>query len=126
MHKLIDYICDELDELERKAEKEGKLTMAEVEYGDVLAHFKKNLLTADAMMDDGNYSGRDGRSYRRGRSYRDGRMYGRNYRRDDRGRYYGSAEDEVMESLEKMLNETDDEKTRTEIHKFMSKLEQMH
>ena len=30
MHKLIEYICDELEELERKADKEGKLSMAEI------------------------------------------------------------------------------------------------
>ena len=59
----------------------------------MLAHFKKNLLTGEAMMDDG-YSGdyygesMDGRSYR-GRSY--GRSYARGRgsgaRRDSMGRY---------------------------------------
>lgn len=78
MHKLMTYICDELDELERKADK-GKLSMAELQYVDLLAHAKKNLLTADAMMDteDNGYSG--DYSYARGR--------GRNARRDSRGRY---------------------------------------
>lgn len=46
MHKLLDIICDELDDLERKAS-ESKLTVQDIEYGDMLAHFKKNLLTAD-------------------------------------------------------------------------------
>ena len=76
MHKLIDFICDELDDLEEKAE-HGKLSMAEVEYGDMLAHFKKNLLTADAMMEADDYSYDDGMSMARGR---------RNARRDMRGR----------------------------------------
>ena len=100
---------------------------------DLLAHAKKNLLTSDAMMeseyseDGGSY--RDGRSgnYRGGMSYAHGR--GSNARRDSRGRYssagYYSAADDVMSGLEKMMDESDDEKTRTEIRKFMSKLEQM-
>lgn len=81
MHKLIEYICDELEELERKADKGGKLTMSEIQYGDVLAHFKKNLLTGEAMMEgeEEEYSNASGNSYARGR--------GRNARRDSMGRY---------------------------------------
>ena len=75
MHKLMEYVCDELEELERKAEKGGKLSMAEIQYGDTLAHFKKNLLTADAMTGEGEY----GYSNARGR--------GSNARRDSMGRY---------------------------------------
>jgi hypothetical protein len=92
MHKLIDYICDELEELERKADK-GKLSMAEVQYGDMLAHFKKNLLKSEEMSDEG-YSERmypmrgrvydDGRAYG-DRSYNDGRSYAR--KRDSMGRF---------------------------------------
>ena len=44
MHKLIEFICDELVDLERKAERGGKLSMTEVQYMDTLAHAKKNLL----------------------------------------------------------------------------------
>ena len=90
MHKLIEFICDELDDLERKAERGGKLSMTEVQYMDTLAHAKKNLLKSEEMMEDGysmdrysgEYSGeysRDGYSERRGR--------GRNARRDSMGRY---------------------------------------
>ena len=78
MHKLMEYICDELDELERKADKEGKLSMTEIEYADVLAHLKKDILTSDAMMEDSKYSEYDGwyrmpdgrRVYRDGESMR--------------------------------------------------------
>lgn len=76
MHKLIEYVCDELEELEKKADKGGKLSMQEVQYADTLAHLKKNLLKADEMMDDG-YSNRG--------SYARGRMG--NVRRDSMGRY---------------------------------------
>ena len=82
MHKLIEYICNEMDELERKADKEGKLSMAEVQYADMLAHLKKNILTSDAMMEaDDGYSG----DY----SYARGRGRGSNARRDSMGRYSG-------------------------------------
>ena len=80
MHKLIEYVCDELEELERKADKGGKLTAAEIQYADMLAHLKKNILTADAMMEsEDEYGNESGNSYARGR--------GRNARRDSMGRY---------------------------------------
>lgn len=113
MHKLIEYICDELEELERKADKEGKLSMAEIQYGDMLAHFKKNLLKGEEMygeeemysMDGGSYAmgddrgGMNGRTRMGGRSMRGGNSYryegegsyargrGRNAKRDAMGRY---------------------------------------
>ncbi len=109
MHKLMEYICDELEELERKADKEGKLSMAEIEYIDKLAHIKKSLLSAEEMWEESEYSEagggsgqsrrEEGSSYRRGggSSYRRGggssyegsyaRGRGRNARRDSRGRY---------------------------------------
>lgn len=89
MHKLIEFICDELDDLERKAERGGKLSMTEVQYMDTLAHAKKNLLKSEEMM-DGGYS-MDG--YSRNRYSRDGRGYseargrGRYAKRDSMGRY---------------------------------------
>lgn len=83
MHKLVEYICDELEELERKAEKDGKLSMAEIQYMDTLAHAKKNLLKGEEMMEDSEHSMAGSRSYNmsmaRGRS--------RNARRDSMGRY---------------------------------------
>lgn len=105
MHKLIDYICDELEKIEQQSGN-GKLSIAEIEYADKLAHLKKNLLRADEIMDAG-YSGdirRYPSSYRsggggygrnrgssydergRGNSY-DERGRGSNAQRDSRGRY---------------------------------------
>lgn len=139
MHKLMEYICDELDELERKADKDGKLSMAEMQYVDMLAHAKKSLLTADAMeeegysMDgsyDGNYEGMSNRSYARrggrntGRSYARGR---RNVRRDAMGRYSGDGysmdSEEMVEQLRDMMKDAPDERTRQEFHKFIQKIE---
>lgn len=134
MHKLIDYICDELDELERKADK-GKLSMAEVQYGDMLAHFKKNLLKAEEMSDEG-YSNRayygDGRGY--SQRYEDGNSYargrGRNARRDAMGRYssrggYSMAGDDMIAELRDLMQDAPDEQTRMEFQRFIQKIEQM-
>ena len=126
MHKLMEYICSEMEELERKADKEGKLSMAEVQYLDTLAHTKKNLLKADEMWEESEYSeamdggrgtsyarrsyayARDGRGGNRSNaydgsydSYEDGSMAmargrGRNARRDSMGRYSRAEGTEMM------------------------------
>jgi len=149
MHKLIEYICKELDELERKIDKEGKLSMTETEYGDMLAHFKKNLLSSEKMMDDeGEYS-MDGGPYRSGNSYaRGGRLMrggngnnyrytsegsyargrGRNTRRDSMGRYasegsYDSGD--MIEELRELMEDSDNEQMRSEFQRFIKKIESM-
>lgn len=142
MHKLIEYICDELEELERKAGKDGKLSMAEVQYMDTLAHAKKNLLKAEEMS-DGEYSMDGGRSYARGRrSMRSGNSYryegegsyargrGRNAKRDAMGRYssrggYSMAGDEMIDELRDIMQDAPDEQTRMEFQRFISKIEKM-
>lgn len=144
MHKLMEYICDELDELERKADKDGKLSMAEMQYVDMLAHAKKSLLTADAMMEegysmDGSYDGSyDGGSYegnrsyaRRGGSRNTNRSYargrGRNARRDSMGRYsndgYSMDSEEMVEQLRQMMQDAPDDRTRQEFQRFIQKIE---
>lgn len=130
MHKLIEYICDELEELERKADKEGKLSMAEIQYGDMLAHFKKNLLKADEMYEDADESYSRGNSYRyEGEgSYARGRRG--NVRRDAMGRYsrrggYSMANEHMVNELYDLMNEADDEETKAEFKRFIKKVEQM-
>ena len=147
MHKLVEYICDELEELERKADKEGKLSMAEVQSMDTLAHAKKNLLKAEEMSDESEYSGmmypryygddrmdgssyRDGRSYADDRSYGDGRSYarGRNARRDSMGRYsrgYSMAAGDMVDELRDLMEKAPDEMTKKEFRKFIDKIETM-
>lgn len=141
MHKLMEFICDELEELERKAEKDGKLSMAEIQYVDTLAHAKKNLLKADEMWEESEYSMDGGRSYARGRrsmrgdnsyryegegSYARGR--GRNARRDAMGRYsregYSMAGDEMIDELRDLMQDAPDEQTRMEFQRFIKKMEQ--
>ena len=120
MHKLIDYICDEIDELERKAEKDGKLTMSEIQYLDILAHAKKNLLKTEDY--DGGYSER-GMSYES--SYARGR--GRNARRDSMGRYSRgySRGGSIMDELHDLMENAPDERTRMEYEKMIDKMENM-
>lgn len=125
MHKLMDYICDEMEELERKADKDGKLSMAEIQYLDTLAHTKKNLLKADEMT-DGEYSGRynermyDGRYMRNG----DGMVYARGRKRDAMGRY-ASDTGEMVNELRQLMDDAPDERTRMEFKKFIEKMERM-
>lgn len=152
MHKLIEYVCDELEKIEKQADN-GKLSIAEVEYADKLAHLKKNLLRADELMDAG-YSGAMRRypsSYRAGTSYDDGDGYGRDRgtsyddrgrgsraQRDSRGRYssgrgysryvrddFSMASDEVIEDLRELMDQAPDDRMRNELKRIMKKVEQM-
>lgn len=137
MDKLIKYICDELDELEMKAAK-GNLSAAEVQYGDTLAHFKKNLLTAEAMEEaDSDYSANYG-SYARngqymptnGNNWNGGRSYARGRRgyvkRDAMGRYSRDDEmDGLVEDLRGLMDDAPNDHVRGEIQKLVKKIESM-
>lgn len=134
MDKLMDFVCDELKEIERKAGN-GKLSMAEIEYADKLAHLKKNLLKADEMTGEGEYSymTNDG-SYRMYPNMgNDGTYAGRrNARRDSMGRYsrdgYGggySLDSEMIAELRDLMQDAPDERTKQEFKRFISKIESM-
>jgi len=125
MHKLMEYVCDELKEYERKAEKDGKLSAQDIEYVDKLAHIKKSLLAADEMWDDSEYSmamdGSYGRSYNR--SYARGRTG--NVRRDAMGRYsrdgYSMAED-FRSELEELMHDAPNEQVKMKLQRIMSEM----
>ena len=134
MHKLINYICDELEELERKADKDGKLSMSEIQYMDTLAHAKKNLLKGEEMyeeeysnammpmdgrsynMDGGSYEGY-GRSYARGYSRARGR--GANARRDSMGRY---SRADITEELRDIMDKMPDDQSRMKIQRIINEM----
>ena len=123
MHELIEYICDEMDEMEKKISKGGKLSSAELEYLDMLAHTKKNLLTGDAMMNS-EYSNN---SYDQ-RNYDSSYGRGRNARRDSMGRYsseMGYSRDEWMDSVHKLMQSAPNERAREELQRFESKMRNM-
>ena len=155
MHKLLDYVCDEMEELEKKAEK-GKLSMTEIQYADMLAHLKKNILTADAMMDADEYSNDGGNSYARGRGryakrdsmgryssegpYRGGSYDGyRGYDGNRGGSYEGSyrggnsnmnysraeAKDDMMMMLKDMEQNAHDEQARQMVKRWMKQAEEL-
>ena len=116
MHKLIDFACDELEALEKKAEK-GDLSMSDVQYADTLAHMKKNLLKGEMLMDESEYSGDyymgggmdHGRSYARGRT---------NARRDSMGRYSSRG-------YSRNYPGDMDEETKHDIKRLVEKLDKM-
>lgn len=128
MHKLMEYICGELEELERKADKDGKLSMAEIQYGDTLAHMKKNLLKADEMWEDSEYSTAGGSYNMGGRNMTEG-SYARGGRRGIRrgganqyGSYtmgeYSRAEDFRAE-LEELIEEAPNEQVKRKMRELM-------
>ena len=140
MHKIYEYLCDELKDLEKKAESGQKLSMAELEYLNKLTETKKNLLKIEMLEEDSEYSnamggsyargGRGGRSYysmndgmdMRGGSYARGR--GRNARRDAVGRYssegYSRAEDDFRADLEELMAMAPNDQIRQKMQRIMS------
>lgn len=131
MHKLCEYIDKELEELEHKAGVGQKLSAGEIQYGDMLAHFKKSLLTNDAMEGYDEYSNdnramRDNRSMRsmRGNSMARGRAG--NVRRDSMGGYSrDDALDDMVDELEELMEKAPDEQTKKEFRKFIAKMQTM-
>lgn len=98
--EIIDYICEEIDDLERKATKDGKLSMAEMQYLDTLAHTKKSLLTAEAM---------------EGKSSRYPYYYSRKSRAEDDMR-------SMMDELRSMADDLPSDK-RAKVHSFIREMD---
>lgn len=132
MHKLYEYACDELKELEKKAEK--GLSMNELEYADKLTELKKNILKVEMLEGESEYSGRYDpmRSYRR--SYDDGYngvSYAgrRNARRDSMGRYssddYSRAADDVIGQLEDMMHSAPNERSKEKIRDLIAEMKRV-
>ena len=108
MRKLMDYICTELDAIEDKADRNGSLTMSEIQYADTLLHMKKNLLKSEAMEEEtyGAYGAR-------------GR--GSNARRDSRGRYADHSD--MVDTIRDMMRDAPDDETRMEFKRFIDKID---
>lgn len=149
MHELYELKEKLMEELKEYGSKD-EMTAGTLEVVDKLAHTIKNLckIIEDAeysseggSMRGGSYRGGsyDGGSYRgsydggsyegsmRGGSYEGGsyaRGRGRNARRDSRGRY-ASDNGMMLEQLQDLMQEAPDGRTRQEIQKLVSKLEQM-
>lgn len=124
MHNnLYEFVCDELKELDDKARK-GDVTMQDVQYADMLEHYKKSKLTSDAM----EGSGYSGNSYGYGSSYADdysgarGRM---NAPRDSMGRYSGAsyADRNLADELRRRASMERDDRARREMHSMADRIE---
>ena len=139
MHKLIDFVCDELEDIEQKAAK-GELSISDVQYADTLAHLKKNLLKSEEMMeefDDGyssemrpmNGTMRGGSNrYDGGMSYARGR--GSRAKRDSMGRYssergYSRDAADMTAELQEMMDDPKYAPVKHDIERLMRKVEQM-
>ena len=139
MHKLIDFVCDELEDIEQKASK-GELSIADVQYADTLAHLKKNLLKSEEMMEefDEGYSSemRPMGGTMRGGSYRyDGGMSyardrGSRAKRDSMGRYssergYSRDAADMTAELQEMMDDPKYAPVKHDIERLMRKVETM-
>lgn len=113
-----EFACDELRDLDRKAQA-GDLQLSDIQYADMLEHYKKSKLTADAMeRADGEYSRHGG--------YNDGGTFARE--RDSRGRYSARSyarDDGLSRELRALMPMARDEQTRMEMQRLAEKVERM-
>lgn len=152
MHKLKEYMCDELDELERKVEKGSKLSKSDIEDVKLLAKSYNELSEAERCMEEEYSMGMSGRGYsRRGGSYsmrgsyadsersmaggdfvkpdgsyrgESGASYARGRRGNVRRDAMGrySSADEMADGLMMLAEKAPDEKTRREIMELMERI----
>ena len=104
--ELKDMLCNELEKIVKK----GEMTTGALDVIDKLTHSIKSVETIMAM---------NGYSHNSYNSYGHDWSYGRN--RDSMGRY--SRDNKLISELRGMMNEAQDEETRHEIKKLISKLE---
>lgn len=137
MHKLCDYLTDELKEMEDKVARGGKLSRTEIEDGKNIAKFKMALLTNDAMERDGGesemYPYMGGyRSYtgdRNNERMSDRREMSNAQRRDSRGRYSGDdysredARDDFIADLREVVMNAPDEHMKKRGNAFIRELQ---
>lgn len=117
MHNnLYEFVCDELKELDDKARK-GEVSLQDVQYADMLEHYKKSKLTSDAMEGSG-YSGASYDDYSGAR----GRM---NAPRDSMGRYSGAsyADRNLADELRRRASMERDDRARRDMHSMADRIE---
>lgn len=118
MHNsLFEFVCAELDDLDRKAQA-GKIEMRDIEYADLLEHYKKSKLTNHAMegkgfSNRGSYGGYDNGM----RSYED-------QPRDSMGRYRASyADHSLADELRRRAGMERDEIHRREMERMADRFD---
>jgi len=119
LHDLKDMLCEELKEYGKK----GELTAGSLDVVDKLTHTMKNLDKIIEKYDEEGYSQMYPYTYEgtnRGGSYaRRGR---RSYENRSMARY---ARHDMAEELRGLMEDAPDERTRMEIQKLITKIEQM-
>ena len=132
MNDIKDMLCRELSDISKK----GELTAGSLDTVDKITHAIKSIDTILAMDDysedysrDDGYTNEGSRSsYRRGNGNYSRSSYAR--RRDSQGRYSSDrysqdARDDMIAELHDLMSDAPDEKTKSEFHKFISKLDNM-
>ncbi len=120
---LCDYINDELEELDKKVSKGGKLSGQDLEFADKMMHLKKNMMKAEEM-EAGGYGYDNGYIYSDrqypGTYWRGSRSSGRS--RDSMGRY---RDNDMMADLEDLMNRSPNDKVRRKYEDFMGEIRDM-
>ena len=133
--KISDFIKKELTNLDNRAASDGRLSLQEMQYVDLLAHVKKSLLTNEAM--EGN---KKGNSYNDGYSkgYNDGynsrnESYGargRGARRDSMGRYadepHAGYQDDMISDLHSLMENAPNEQMKHKLEEFIYEVERLN
>lgn len=132
MYSVCEKLSDELENANRRVEKSGKLSTADIEYLDKLTHAIKSVETIIAMKEAREGEEEYSRDYPRYRYYdHEGNSYARgrtgNVRRDSMGRYsednYSRDNKDMVHELRDLMNMTTDEHTRKEIQHMIDDME---
>ena len=119
---VMNFVCKELDELDRKA-KSGDLSLTDLQYADLLAHYKKDALAVEKMENEDGYSGYYPYT---GGSYRMRGSGSRSYSRRRDGRYSGErgySRSDLADKMRELIDEAPDDHTRQEIQRMIDKLD---
>ena len=121
IYELKEMLCKQLEDYGKK----GEMSAAILERVDMLAHAVKNLDKIIENYEGTEYSG----NYNSRNSYDRSMANGQSTRRDSMGRYardggYSRGGD-LVDQLRDMMGEARDDRTRQEIQRLVSRLEQM-
>lgn len=121
IYELKEMLCKQLEDYGKK----GEMSAAILERVDMLAHAVKNLDKIIESYEGTEYSG----TYSNRNSYERSMANGQSTRRDSMGRYardggYSRGGD-LVDQLRDLMGEAHDDRTRQEIQRLVSRLEQM-
>lgn len=128
--ELRERICEELDEVTHEIKDKRDLSDKEIEVIHKLTDIVKNIDKIH-MLDEEGYSGageweakgRFGDEYVR-RHHDGGSSYAKGHKRDSIGRYSRKdGKEHMIEKLEDMLDDVDNDRVKSAIHKVITELE---